>query len=323
MKETLFEKASFLYFFKEKKGQMVKAKAPRIVASRTLDSMRRANAKANVRLGEKVRSKCAPRKLAASKKRCAQVKAVRKKFSSEMKFIVAAREYAQDCSRRTLRELKGAKPRAQKEKGKAPGARPRHRTSAARAMRPSNFDLLLAQVPRTERNQRPTAAGQRIIYVEPRPGNQYAWHHGVVAHLSRHNVEPPANWVFVRKRTPIAKDENPFLVIDSPNTLLLPSVPLVNANDRAERGVYVLYNGVRQEFYVGESDNIGQRLVAHSSGTGAAWTQRWAGNFERLKPRTTPKRCLQAWEAQEVAALMKLFGRNKVRGGAFTCSQER
>ena len=133
MKETLFEKASFLYFFKEKKGQMVKAKAPRIVASRTLDSMRRANAKANVRLGEKVRSKCAPRKLAASKKRCAQVKAARKKFSPEMKFIVAAREYAQDCYRRTLRELKGAKPRAQKEKGKAPGARPRHRTSAARA----------------------------------------------------------------------------------------------------------------------------------------------------------------------------------------------
>ena len=83
--------------------------------------------------------------------------------------------------------------------------------------------------------------------------------------------------------------------------------------------LYVLRCG--EEYYVGTTDNVEQRLTAHREGRGAEWTKRWAAQgrpiiLVRRTPCGTEQEAHDA-EMREAAQLLVNHGLSRVRGGPF------
>lgn len=81
-----------------------------------------------------------------------------------------------------------------------------------------------------------------------------------------------------------------------------------------DTGVYVLEKK-GGTFYVGKSANIRERLVQHSSGSGASCAK---GFLRRVPPITAECDDHEAWERSETLARMHIYGISRVRGWMYT-----
>jgi len=273
---------------------------------------------------ETIRRKKAPKTTPVSRQSRAAVKRRRKNLSQEQTLRESAVHYAS----RLFREGLGGKRRIRKVTGSKRGNKP-----APRVLRPPSFEKLRKLFP-PGHLRKPIRVGDTVLFVFPKAGRVKAWLQGVVDHIVPHKSD--SNWILIRYPKISPKHKNPFIAIDSPNVYLAPAT--YNEFDIAlpgawpTRGVYVLYSPEHKEFYVGNSNNIPDRIEEHRDTrprflgySGAKWTKRWQGAFYRIPP-CTPQ-CVgtlqdQEWEARETAALCELYGASKVRGGGMSSSQQ-
>lgn len=81
-----------------------------------------------------------------------------------------------------------------------------------------------------------------------------------------------------------------------------------------ESGVYVLEKP-GGSYYVGKSANIRERLIQHSSGSGASCAK---GFLRRVATLTAECSDHEAWERSETLARMRIYGISRVRGWMYT-----
>jgi len=274
---------------------------------------------------ETVRRKRAPQNTPESRQRRAAVKRRRENLPHEQKL----RESVVDYASKLFRQALGKKTRVRKD----PEKKSKDRKPAPRVLRPPTFDKLRKLFP-PGHLRKTIRVGDTVLFVFPTACRVKAWLHGVVDHIMPHKSD--SNWIVIRYPKISQKHQNPFIAIDSPNVYLAPAtynefeISLPGA--WPTRGVYVLYSPEHKEYYVGNSDNIPERIAEHRDTrprflgyAGAKWTKRWHGAFYRIPPCTP--RCVgplqdQEWEARETAALCDIYGVSKVRGGGMSSSQQ-
>ena len=230
----------------------------------------------------------------------------RTKRERQMDFAILT---AADYYRRTQMEARGALPR---RKPKVPGRKTRKRACAVKSLRPSNYAKLDALIPPAGR-AKPTADGQEIIYLPHALAPQTQWTLAKVERLTQHKAQR-SDWCIVEKPRLRFLGENPYLAIDSTNVWLAPIHHAFPVHLFPSRGVYVLSNVARGEFYVGESNDIPKREEKHANGTGAAFTKKWKGEFIRVPLLSLPGGTHKQREARETALLVGIHGIFKVMG---------
>lgn len=267
-------------------------------APRTSVNMRRANAMLDPPANDRIRKQSTRPKTRANKRCSSNATKYRQYLSPNDLNIHYAISTASQRWRATVRDQK--LPRKDRK---------------GLSFRPDNYEELLRLIPEFYRSK-PDTRGNRCIYVLPKPKPMTAWLHGVVEAVRRHKE---GNWIIVRKppgSKRMYEDSNPYHAIHSTNVFLEPPV---NTSILCKRGLYVLYCPELDEYYVGESSNIPDRIRDHERGRGAIKTRRWhqlGYTMMRVAPLTVKKKgTLQEWERIEVAAQRKL-GRKVAGGGS-------
>jgi len=274
-----------------------KGKSKRVVRSEI--AMLKANSKFDPLKNEKIRPKRRLPKTKLNKKKIFNTERHRANLTPDNLNVFYAISVASRRWRDTVREQKLPE------------------SERTRSYRPENYPDLIELIPMQHR-VKPTAAGQRVIYVLPQRKAMPGWIHAVVEHIRRHKE---SNWIVVRKPPGLPRarlngeNPNPYIALDSTNVFLEP--PSVCTALLSKRGVYVLHCQAFDEYYVGESNDIPARVKAHAEGRGAMKTKKWPF-FVRVAPLTPKKNLtLGQWEKVETAA-QRMAGR-KVTGGG--CSQ--
>lgn len=272
----------------------------------------------------KVRSKKAPRTTTKSLKMRKAVKTYRSQRGKEGQQITGAIEVALD----RMNAIALGSPRIQRCRSR--GLRQREPTVLA--LRPPNFDTLVNLISGPER-VRPSAPGP-VIFVPHTFEKVKEWIRAECVYVGRH-VKAETLWVVVRKPWPLKEHESPFLALDSTNCFVAPPCVEQAAGILPNRGLYVIYNKVLNEYYVGTSDNIERRLDEHRRLLGSEWTKRWSGDFVRVSPlKKYPH--TYSWSKQERLEVLEIAKRKfrcdgthvvsegtraHVRGGGFSLSQ--
>ena len=300
------------------------AKAPR--RPRTDAAMAKANRRIDFRVHEKIRGKkiSVKKDVKLMKKKNKEVKEWRTSLSGDRKHVLVACETAAEHFRAVVRGFtrSRAPPRATK----------RVRTPRVLAHRPSNWDKLMFLLPPNQRSK-PIAVGEDVVWLPHTPTPADQWNRAIVAHLKRRN-QTKTNWVVVAKPWVLRPKENPYLAIDSTNVWMAPTALGGGGPTMAllpNLGVYVIYCPALDEYYVGQSNDVGKRLDQHRKGTAAKFTKRWS-EFYRVRPLTPPHGTYRSHETREVLAIAKkcfkgkitsYIGRDtiKVRGGGYSLSQ--
>lgn len=280
-------------------GPLKKPRKPSKRVVRCAAAMQKANSKSDPLKFEKIRGKQPQPKTKLNKRKILNVARHRAAYSLDNWNVYYAIQAASQRWRATVREQE----LPEEEK--------------TRSYRPQNYADLLELIPKEVRTK-PTAAGQRVIYVLPQRTAMEGWIHAVVEHIRRHKE---SNWIIVKKPPGLPRSRlntenpNPYIALDSTNVFLEPlgvSTALLST-----RGVYVLHCQALDEYYVGESNDIPARVKAHAEGRGASKTKWWP-SFVRMAPLTEKKSMtLGQWEKVEVAA-QRVAGREVTGGG---CSQ--
>jgi len=265
---------------------------------RTSGNMNRANRKLDPKPSEKIRKKKAPQPTERARRKRQNVEAYRNALS----FDDLYRAYAISAASQKWRSI--IKPKAKKKKMGCVG-----RPSTA-AFRPDNYDELLNLIPQAHRTK-PTAAGQKVVYLPHDRARCSAWTHAKAVSISRHK---DSNWIIVRKPLSVDEGDNPYVAIDSTNVFLEPPSHVMTAAF-CNVGVYLLFCPDLNKFYVGESNDIAARIEQHRQGRGAKATKGWP-SFERLPLLTKRKRSesMRKWEAREWDANRLKYGYKNVRG---------
>jgi len=275
------------------------------LAARTPANMRRANLKKDPKPSEKIRNKKAPQPSERARQKRINMENWRASRTIDDTYRGQAIDTASQRWRKIIKALT--------KKRKPLGCRGR---PTKIAFRPKNYDELLELIPLCHRGK-PSAAGEKVIYLPHDSTTCTAWTHAKVVSIHRHK---DANWVLVKKPFAV-ENENPYVAIDSTNVFLAPPQE-VNTSALPNEGVYVLYCPTLDSWYVGESHDIAKRIERHKAHKGPKATKTWP-SFER-RPLLTSKRRNERWtrwEAREWDALRNKYGYRNVRGAGSSQSQ--
>ena len=256
-------------------------------AVRRFKAMKKANSR--TKSTSFVRKKEKPKRTKAAVQRRVAVK----KWRSTLTPQEVSMRYAISTASQKHREIVRGKGRVRVTTG-------RPRAPKALGFQPVNYAQLLDLIPPPSR-VKPIAIGEEVVFVLHKPERVDGWMRGKVVLLARH---VSTNWIVVEKPWVLRAGENPFLCIDSPNVWVAPpGLGVFPLCILPNKGVYVLYCKNRDEYYVGESNDIEKRLGQHRGRKAPAWTKRWGGDFCRVKPLTNCKGAYKAAEKKEVGAI--------------------
>lgn len=285
---------------------MVKAKPRKPPAPRCAKAMELVNKNMDVLpSAAKMRKKAKPKKTKKNVTKREKTKTWRSELPGDRKQIL----YAMETAAARFRQVVTGKPRLRRTgvyKKAAPKVLP---------LRPPNWDEMLAllKAPRAK----PTTPGQEVLYLLPGATPVLSWlGPAKIQHLAPHKKD--YNWIVVLKPWVLKPLENPFVCVHSTNVFIAPpgiyggGVSLLK-----DKGLYTLYCKSRDEYYVGTSVDIPQRVRQHEAGNGSAVTRKWKGDVERLRPLTNGKGKYADAEVREVWALVKKFFPNGKRDGIY------
>ena len=322
MTETLLEKQEisafqwervYCIFFSDMTKKKTSALAPR--APRIPLLLAKANRVIKTRVGPPRRKEEPPERAdrALFKKRKA-VAVWRRSRDDDQRAMDWALSAASQHYRQYYAELHGAPPIRKK---KVPGTKTRNRACKRKVVNPVNLSELVALIPPAFQIKA-TTEGQEIIYVPPVVGPLVRWvGPAKVLRISRHLPSTPStNWLLVEKPNP-SPDENPFVCVDSTCAWLAPVNHSFSLGLFPNKGIYVIHSVALGKYYVGESNDIQERLLLHSDRK-VVWTRDWGGTFVRIAPVTPRGGTYKAHESRETFALAALYGWEHVRGGGVT-----
>jgi len=271
---------------------------------------------------ESVRRKAKPSRTRDSIKRRSIVVERRAKLTPDERHKVSAMDWAAEIYRQTVR---------QETRVRRKGAMTvKKKRQCARVFQPPNMEKLIKLIPHRHRSKN-ICIGDSAVFVFPNAQPVKAWYHGVVVDIRPHKSD--SYWFLFRWPKECCKSKNPYIAIDAPNVFKAPEnsddFEIAFPNAYPKRGVYVLYCPHLKEYYVGQSNDVPNRIIEHRNTdprmrgySGAAWTKRWEGKFYRVPPCTVNRGDLHDWEMRETSALREMYGCRKVRGFCYTNSQE-